>query len=290
MECINPLFVRKSGIFVRCGRCEPCIEQRSKEWAVRLGLDMDRAETAYFVTLTYDDSELAKLKVGHLDSEIEYLPGEAPCQDDYSSMVPKLDKSHLRHFLMNLRNYQERGMPNHYHGKKVSQIALKAPKFKYFAVGEYGTRTNRPHWHILFFNVPYDMVNFEKVVTFAWGKGFTYFGTVTMSSITYTVGYMLKNLHKKCIRLMSKGIGGMYASEKVEYHQARMKPVVRVAHSNAGMPRYIKERVFTSDQRNQFGESERDRVADLNLQDPYRVERAYKHLKAKINFKNQKRK
>jgi len=86
---------------------------------------------------------------------------------------------------------------------------------KYYAVGEYGEVTNRPHYHGIFFGVGPDDVD---VVRNDWGHGFVYFGTVTVKSINYVTAYINKKLYGKMaideyagrvepFARMSKGLG-----------------------------------------------------------------------------------
>lgn len=79
---------------------------------------------------------------------------------------------------------------------------------KFYAVGKYGERTERPHYHIILLNCPelelktigeynkrtihpyYTNERIEKI----WGKGFIQIGSVTWESISYTAGYTMKKL------------------------------------------------------------------------------------------------
>lgn len=62
---------------------------------------------------------------------------------------------------------------------------------RYFAVGEYGERLGRPHYHVLLFG-DVGVGTIEK----AWGLGFVHIGLVTEASIGYTLGYITKNSTK----------------------------------------------------------------------------------------------
>jgi len=84
-----------------------------------------------------------------------------------------LDARHLQLFLKRLRfDFGER-------------------KFRYYSVGEYGERFNRPHYHGIFFGVsPLD----REIVEGAWGMGRIHIGTVTQESINYVTKYINKVL------------------------------------------------------------------------------------------------
>lgn len=83
-------------------------------------------------------------------------------------------------------------------------------KLRYYIVGEYGGRTNRPHYHAILFNA--DLATISP----AWDRGHVHFGTVSGASVGYTLKYMSKRkkipMHANDDRvpefaLMSKGLG-----------------------------------------------------------------------------------
>lgn len=274
MVCINPLFIRRSGLHVRCGQCLPCREQRQKEWSVRLGLELDQAFTAYFVTLTFND--------------------------EFYEKYPKLDTLQFQRFLKRLRQYDLRGIPDTYEGKKVFKIASKGQNFKYFAVGEYGSKNNRPHWHMLLFNFPYDHEMTEIIIQYAWMEeienvrkplGFDYVGLLKSGSIEYVTDYLFKNDAKDSVRLISKGIGKNYATDTmVNYHQRTVDGIISVGNIKKPMPRYIKKQVYNEKQRKELGEKAVDFLLQQNIDDPYKVEQQFIKLKEKVKYRKLKTK
>lgn len=88
---------------------------------------------------------------------------------------------------------------------------------KYFAVGEYGGKSRRPHYHIILYNA--DVQKVEQ----AWFHGTIHYGTVSGASIGYTLKYLSKERHlvhhsnddrQPEFCLMSKGLGKNYITEK----------------------------------------------------------------------------
>lgn len=75
-------------------------------------------------------------------------------------------------------------------------------KLRYFACGEYGEKTHRPHYHAIIFGEDFlggaEKFNDEHWIspelTDIWGKGFTTTTPVSMASICYTVGYVAKKI------------------------------------------------------------------------------------------------
>lgn len=82
-------------------------------------------------------------------------------------------------------------------------------KVRYFACGEYGDSTFRPHYHVALFNFPScrrGVSHFSKhtgkccatcdTILKAWGKGQVIIGTLTEQSAAYVAGYVTKKMTK----------------------------------------------------------------------------------------------
>lgn len=67
-------------------------------------------------------------------------------------------------------------------------------KLRYFGCGEYGSTTQRPHYHLICYGLPEmlrDSPEHKKLVQL-WGNGHVDCGSVTLHSIQYVAGYTLK--------------------------------------------------------------------------------------------------
>lgn len=95
--------------------------------------------------------------------------------NDHYPRHGSLDVSHFTDWLKRLRYYH----------------ALDSDRpLRYIGCGEYGEKTNRPHYHAIIFGASWlNTALFEK----SWGKGHVYLGDVNKDSIGYTVGYLLKD-------------------------------------------------------------------------------------------------
>lgn len=72
--------------------------------------------------------------------------------------------------------------------------AIEPRKIRYYAVGEYGDKTQRPHYHLVLFGVsPTE----GELISSVWDRGFVCVGTVTTGSLAYTLGYVIKKMTKK---------------------------------------------------------------------------------------------
>lgn len=125
---------------------------------------------------------------------LTYAPAHLPAG---ATVVPR----HLKLFLMRLR--KAAGVP-----------------FRYFAVGEYGTKTGRPHYHLLLFSL-----GEVRLISKCWPYGSVHIGTVTSASASYVTGYCtkawtrkddprLKGRHPEFCRMSLKpGIGALAVPE-----------------------------------------------------------------------------
>lgn len=156
-----------------CGQCLPCRINRRRLWCHRILLEtLEKSDNA-FVTLTYSDGQLPKVS-----------------GSDLSTLCPK----HLSDWLKRLRS-------------RVKPVSLR-----YFAVGEYGDVTQRPHYHLALFGLPgcsFGMTRVKRLLTSksccascdvvaeTWGLGNVYVGELNEKSAQYISGYVVKKMTAK---------------------------------------------------------------------------------------------
>jgi len=98
--------------------------------------------------------------------------------------------------------YNEDNLPV-YHGKGIlvkdhlqrffKRMRKDVKELRYFACGEYGERSGRPHYHAVVFG--YDEALFVDAIRNAWRDGFTQVVPVTeVSQLGYVAGYVSKKL------------------------------------------------------------------------------------------------
>lgn len=174
-QCMTPFTVKdkktKESIPVPCGKCPNCRARRVSGWSFRLMQEDKHSFDSSFITLTYDT---------------RFVPITA-------SGFMGLKKRDLQLFF-----------------KRLRKASPAEPKIKYYAVGEYGGRTMRPHYHIILFNA-----SIHKIQE-AWNLGQVHYGKVSGASVGYTLKYMNKKgkvpMHRNDDRqpefaLMSKNWG-----------------------------------------------------------------------------------
>jgi hypothetical protein len=134
-------------------------------------------------------------------------------------------------------------------------------QIKYFICGEYGGKTNRPHYHMIIFNS--DITTIQD----SWQKGHIHYGQVSEASVGYTLKYMIKEtkvpVHKNDDRkpefqLMSKGLGKKYLTTKMQqWHKADLLNRMHLnveGNKKIPMPRYYKDKLYNKQERGQIKE------------------------------------
>lgn len=235
-SCTGSIKLKDVEFRVPCGKCLPCQRKRRSDWSLRLEHEYMFSDSAFFITLTYDDYNIPRTKEGY----------------------PTLNKIDLRNYIKRLRNDHVKYVSKEL---KISKKAVKhaSKPIRYYAVGEYGSKTRRPHYHMLLFN--YDIANLAPIrnqwknTTTGHALGFTDIGTVTSSSINYVTKYMFKQFNRKTDKrqppfsLMSKKpiIGHAYLENYGTHHIQYETLEVRDQNGNARrLPKAYLRRLFTN--------------------------------------------
>lgn len=156
-------------IEIPCGKCLGCRLKYSKDWANRCLLESKGWTNNYFITLSY-------------------APEKVPINSTNGNLT--LHPKDLQDFMKRLRiKYQRKyGHDN----------------IRFFACGEYGSTTSRPHYHILAFNLPlFDLEPLKKTsngdqlwisreIDEIWGNGNTWIGEVNWNTCAYVARYIIK--------------------------------------------------------------------------------------------------
>lgn len=155
-------------IDIPCGQCIGCRLEYSRQWAVRCCLESALFEHNYFVTLTYAD---------------EFLP-ISRSSDHFT-----LSCNHLKKFFKDLRRYFS------YHFDHIG--------IRFYASGEYGSSTLRPHYHAIIFNLPLPDLKFYKksfdghayftseILDKIWSKGYVVIANFSFSTAAYVARYVV---------------------------------------------------------------------------------------------------
>lgn len=154
--------VRSKNVLIPCHNCLGCRIDSLTLWTARCNSEFVRYKSA-FVTFTYDDLHL-------------------PYMD--SSLFPTLRFDDFHRYIDNVRH-------------KIKSLPLMPSgtirDFKYFACGEYGDLFKRPHYHVLFFGLDYQL--HKSILSDSWRFGMIKSLPITNGGIRYVCDYMTKSLN-----------------------------------------------------------------------------------------------
>lgn len=231
-----------------CGSCLMCTKNRASGWSFRLVKEGERSSLSLFVTLTYNTDNVPITKKGYMSLDRDII---IPNPNYKKQLIAWENGKRKRKPKEQIR--QGSDLTNFF--KKLRK-ATKQKDIKYYAVGEYGSQTWRPHYHIILFNV-----DIQHVLN-AWTKGEVHFGNVSEASIGYTLKYISKNKkvpqHANDDRVpeysrMSKGLGSNYLTDDMKnWHKNNLNERLYIPLKDgkkAPMPRYYKERIYTKQER-----------------------------------------
>lgn len=157
-------------IEIPCGQCLGCRLDHAAEWANRCMVEAEQYDSNYFITLTYDDDHLHHQAYGDENGE--------------AVLNSVLWKKDLQDFWKRLR-------------KATGQM------IRYYACGEYGDTTFRPHYHAIVFNLQLDdlerfggspaMPTFtSKFLSKIWKHGHVLVANVCYETCAYVARYVVK--------------------------------------------------------------------------------------------------
>lgn len=160
--------VIRESIEIPCGDCVECKLAYSRMWADRIMLEAKSWNDSYFLTLTYNN---------------EHLPFT---YDGLMTLQPK----DLQDFIKRLRRHKEPDI------------------IRFFACGEYGDQSNRPHYHGIFFNLKIDDLEYygqsngnpifiSDDISKIWKHGHVIIAPLNWSTAAYTARYCMKKVHGK---------------------------------------------------------------------------------------------
>jgi len=128
---------------------------------------------------------------------------------------------------------------------------------KYYACGEYGGTTCRPHYHAILFGAT------PTAVSNAWDLGHSYNGEVNIKTIQYVTGYIIKpklvgfnpgDDRQREFSHMSKKLGLSYLTDEIRaYHENGLKSFVTLeGGQKQRLPRYYRDKIFTDAEKEQI--------------------------------------
>ena len=259
---------------VPCGKCGACLSNKRDEWSIRLQEEARINRNGYFITLTYMDQEIPMNDEGYYSLEKRDL------NLFLKNIRSKIDRLDWDTYSMDM--YIEKPEIERYHKMMGIKKKARVLPFRYYAIGEYGSKFERPHYHVIGFNIPMTVL---REVQECWNKGIVDIGKAEQGSIHYVAGYHVTANKKKRretpgvfetkglvptgeltktgrkkkrletikidgvqeeFAVMSRrpAIGFSYIDNYYNWHIDNDKLVTDIRGFEKRMPRYYKERIF----------------------------------------------
>ena len=255
-------------MLIPCGKCVGCRLDYASKWSMRCQLEASCWNDNYFITLTYDDEHLPVRKHKVVDKET----GEVIKDEFVATLVPE----HFTKFIKDLRRYYD----YHFHHQNI----------RFFGCGEYGSKSWRPHYHIILFNCPIldlkehtknfrgDVLYTSELLSSIWKNGFVTVGECNYETCSYVARYTLKKQGISQLEYDDRGIerefvrcsrmpaiGDTYFSKHVD--EIKLTDNIILPHNGSPLvfkpPRYFEK--YLSDSEKEELHSNRMEMANLAL-------------------------
>nr|CAI9750592.1 replication initiation protein [Microvirus sp.] len=148
---------------IPCGRCIGCRLEYSRQWANRCLLELQYHDSAYFVTLTYNDEAVPRR-----------IYSDEKTGEVHEAM--SLQKKDFQLFMKRLRR------------------RFSDDKIRFFAAGEYGGNTFRPHYHAILFGLHLDDLQLYKPSK----DGFNYYTSEKLQKVWDTSCFSGRICYSEC--------------------------------------------------------------------------------------------
>jgi len=149
-----------------CGQCINCRVNFKRKWLCRLLLESKTALSTQFLTLTYSPENQPLCKDPETGEPLGTIR-KSDVQDYIRALRQRLSRTPWCSFTQNTA-------------------------VRYYAVGEYGTKSARPHYHLLLFGLD---ERFHEIIASTWTAGFSSIRPADSASMAYTLKYAMKALN-----------------------------------------------------------------------------------------------
>lgn len=142
-------------VTIPCAQCIGCRIDKSREWANRMMFELEYHKKACFITLTYNDENIPWSE--YVNDEGEICPSMTLVKKDFQLFLKRLRKE------------------------------IYPQKVRYYACGEYGDKTKRPHFHAIIYGINFDFDRYQ------YGKsedGYPQYRSPTLEKV-WTYGYSM---------------------------------------------------------------------------------------------------
>lgn len=224
-KCQHPVRIfnkyTQEWVLTDCGKCYGCMLRKKTKMTAACQNESEKSLYSFFVTLTYadefvprlrylvencdDDSGNVILSFETVDRNLEIATGKRKriIQDEILSFTHVLSKEEYSRWKSRVKLIDNQFVPvSNYRDIQLflKRVRLQLKKYNYelrtYAVSEYGPRTYRPHWHLLFNLTPcqgsetQDLPPMSELVSSCWNYGRSDTSLSRGGASSYVAGYV----------------------------------------------------------------------------------------------------
>lgn len=241
---------------------------------------------------------ISPLNIKHPSYDKAVIRLEVPCgkcveclqarREDWSLRLAEEAKDHLHTSFITLTYSDDNLTYGEYHPTLVKKDLqdwfkrlrrrIQPEKIRYYAVGEYGTNTLRPHYHVILFGLNNKYIQ-NGILEQTWKLGQIHSGSLNRSSIHYATKYHLNRNFapigcEPSFSLMSRkpGIGSSYLTKMEQHHEGNLERCYyQDGKFKKRLPRFYRDKLYSPE--------DRENINVMNNRSIYDDEKIEEHYK-----------
>lgn len=257
VRCLHPIKIKTrvgSSLVVPCGHCEACYNSKDYQNTLQCRLESQCHRYTYFVTLTYSNEYVPVAQVFDIDN-VHYLVDMTYRPSNYNTFHKEYLQSGVilsscyqtPDTIKTIKKIQDKtklgGFIPYLYKKDCQDFVKRLRKqanekykeqIRYYAVGEYGPKTFRPHYHFLLWFESEELAqNLEQIISSCWRFGRVDVQSSLGDAAAYVAGYVNSNQYLPVLydekstrpfRLHSNFLGAKFLqSKKKEVYEMSFK-------------------------------------------------------------------
>jgi hypothetical protein len=143
--------------------------------------------------------------------------------------------------------------------KRLRKQNNSSKTIRYYAVGEYGIKFLRPHYHAIAFNINPNILQHHEKLQNIWSHGHVDIAKSEGASQRYTLGYIMQSnweptqddddRYPQFSRKSQKLGSNFLTPQTINYYRNRMlDKIILPGGTYMSMPRYYKQKIFTKNE------------------------------------------
>jgi len=200
-KCFDPYTVTVDSISrsVPCGVCQGCVMRRKREVVSNMIMESYTCglDNCIFASPSFDKESML-LSIPFADTLSKNLRKEY-LADPHAYFFGSVNRSKSFELFKSVYFHPDGVLSRRIWDLYLDRLRKRfsAVKLRFYYAAEYGKKTDRPHYHVIIYGLPSDLVytsDFHNLMDDIWGYGHVDLRTVHEGGFAYVAGYTLKKL------------------------------------------------------------------------------------------------